>query len=182
MGDKYRLRVLWLELLVTAAAVSGCRGDRAEQQRRMLQTEDRARARAERLEKVREFGPKGELLPSDLKLGGIVMPRGFEMKFTDPHDWTYDGNFPQVLVEEYFDRRLTHASAVKTELGELEFRGVREKSDPNMPAVRLRITPTPGRLDWTRIYIAEPAPMPQQVVADDAAARALMAERHRNAR
>jgi hypothetical protein len=164
-------------------AAAGCsRGD-AEQRRRLLQTDDRTRERTERVESQRLQAPDGALLPSTTKIAGIVLPRGFDSIFTEAHAWTFDGNLPQPRVEEYFDKRLTSGQNRKNAFGDVEYIGVREKSDPSMPGVMVRVGPVPARPEWTRIYIGEPVPESQtvQVLGDDAL-RELMANRRKNAR
>jgi hypothetical protein len=185
MGDERRLNSAWVLIGVLAvnAAVGCSRSDREEQQRRLLQTEERARARNDRIEGHRVLSREGDLLPSGTKAAGVVLPRGFETKFTDPHAWTYDGHFAQAKVRAYFEKRVTSTQMTNKPLGEVEYLGVREKSDPNMKGVLLRISPAPGRIEWTRVYIGEPVPATASApVMDEQAMRALAAEQRRTAR
>jgi hypothetical protein len=185
MGDERRLKAGWILACALAAnAAVSCSKDDSEEQRRLLQTEERARQRQARSEARRIEGPQGELLPSDIKLGGVVMPRGFDPTFVDPHAWTYDGHFTQARVQEYFEKRLTVMRTTNKPLGEVEYLGVREKSNPNMPAALVRVSPTPSRPEYTRIYVGEPVPPPPAAarVVGDEALREYMAERRRTAR
>lgn len=185
MGNQCGLNAAWflVGLLAVNAAVGCSRSDREEQQRRLLQTEERTRARKQRSEAHRVLSPEGNLLPSETKVAGVVLPRGFESRFTKPHEWTYDGHFPQARVQAYFEKRVTSARMTSKPLGEVEYLGVREKSDPNMQAVLLRISPTPAKPEWTRIYIGEPVPeLATPKVMDEQAMRELMAEQRRTAR
>jgi hypothetical protein len=185
MGHECRLNTVWLwvGLLAASAAASCSHDDKAEARRRVLQTEDRARERLARIDAHRVLSPEGELLPSETKVAGVVLPRGFELKFAEKHAWSYDGNFQQSKVEAYFAKRITRTQTTNKPLGEVEYLGVREKSNPNMEAVLVRLSPGPQGRDSTRIYIAEPVPAdPSQLLLDDEALRKLMAERRRNAR
>ncbi|HET6332559.1 MAG TPA: hypothetical protein VFG30_05070 [Polyangiales bacterium] len=184
MGDKCRLNAVWVLVGALAAnAAVGCKNDVEEQRRQLLQTDQRTKERNARIEAHRVLGPEGELLPSETKVAGVVLPRGFELKFTEPHAWTYDGHYPQAKLEAYFDKRVTTKTRTNKPLGEVEYLGVREKSDPNMTAVLVRVSPAPGRLEWTRIYVGEPVPAdPNARLVDDQALRELMAERRKNAR
>lgn len=181
MGDQHRLK-LYLAVLVAASAAGGCGGSN-EDERKLLQTQDRVRARQERIDNMRVVSPEGELLPSEVKVGRIVMPRGFEVRFSDPHEWTYEGEFPLDKVEAYFARRVTYTKSGKTDVGALEYRGVREKSDPNMPGAVLRLSQAPARPDRTTIYVAEPGPTPPpQPMMTEEEIRQLTAEHRRNER
>lgn len=161
MGDQCRLKLglwLWLGLVAALAAVS-CKSAEDEQKRRLLETEQRMRERNERIEARRILGPQGELLPSQTKIAGVVLPRGFEMKFVEPHQWTYDGHFPEAKVQAYLESRLYTKTRTEKPLGEVEYLGVKEKSDPNMVAVLVRVSPVPAKPEWTRIYIGDPVPI-----------------------
>jgi hypothetical protein len=185
MGYECRLNTVWLfvGLLAASAAASCSRGEESEARRRVLQTEDRTRERLARIDAHRVLSPEGELLPSETKVAGVVLPRGFELRFAEKHAWTYDGNFQQPKVEAYFAKRITMTRTTNKPLGEVEYLGVREKSNPNMEGVLVRVSPGPKGRDWTRIYIGEPVPVdPSEPRVDDEALRKLMAERRRTAR
>lgn len=184
MGDQCRLNaVWWLVGALAVTAAGGCKDDIEEQRRQLLQTDQRAKDRSARIEAHRVLSPDGELLPSEQKVAGVVLPRGFESKFVDPHAWTYDGQFPQDKVLAYFDKRVTTKTRTNKPLGEVEYLGVREKSDPNMTAVLVRVSPAPGRMEWTRIYIGEPVPIdPNARLMGEEALRQMMAEQRRTAR
>jgi len=186
MGNERRLKAGWIlaGVLAANAAVSCSKKDDSEERRRLLQTEERARQRQVRSAARVVEGPEGELLPSETKLGGVVLPRGFQQTFADPHAWTYDGHFAQQRVQEYFEKRLDVVSRTEKPLGEVEYLGVKEKSNPNMPAALVRVSPTPSRPEYTRIYIGEPVPPPPDTarLMDSEALREYMAERRRTAR
>jgi len=184
MGDQCRLNAVWLLVGVVAmSAAVGCRDGIAEQRRQLLQTEQPTNERNARIDALRVMSPEGDLLPSAVKVAGVVLPRGFDLKFKDPHAWTYDGHFPQAKVQAYFEKRITTKTKTDKPLGEVEYLGVREKSDPNMTAVLVRVSPTPGRMEWTRIYVGEPVPAdPNAKLIYEQALREMMAERRKNAR
>jgi hypothetical protein len=184
MGHECRLKTVWLVagLLAASAAVS-CSRDDTEGRRRVLQTEDRTRERLARIDAHRVLSPEGELLPSETKVAGVVLPRGFELRFEEKHAWTYDGNFQQPKVQAYLEKRITVEKTTNKPLGEVEYLGVKEKSNPNMEGVLVRVSQGPKGPDWTRIYIGEPVPVdPSEPRVDDEALRKLMAERRRSAR
>jgi hypothetical protein len=185
MGNERGLNRAWflMSVLAVNAAVGCSRSDREEQQRRLLQTEQRTLARNQRIESHRVLSPEGDLVPSETKVAGLVLPRGFETKFTDPHAWTYDGHFSRAKVQAYFEKRVTSTRVTQKPLGEVEYLGVREKSDPNMQGLLLRISPAPGKVEWTRVYIGEPVPAPASVtVVDEQAMKALAIEQRKTAR
>lgn len=181
MGDQRGL-TLCLGVLVAAAAAVGCRDSR-EDERKLLQTQDRARARQERIDKLRVLSAQGELLPSEAKRAGIVLPRGFEERSSHPHEWRYEGQYPLTKVQAYFERRLNYVKVGKTEVGDLEYLGAREKSDPNATAAVLRMSEASDDSGSTTIVLSEPGPAPPpQPVMTEEQIKQLMAERRRTAR
>jgi len=52
------------------------------------------------------YGPDGELLPSDLVIAGLKLPRGLELVFEDGREHTYQTTVPLAKVQRYFGLRL----------------------------------------------------------------------------
>ena len=157
MGNECRLTLWFAGVLALQAALGCSRDDTLERRRQLLAATDRAQARKERIDKARVRSPTGDLLPSEQKVAGFVLPRGFTLKRSYPHKWIYDARLPQAKVEEYFDKRLT-VSKVPAGVGEVLYNEAREKSDPNHAPGWIRVLPTPSKEEWTRLIITDPVP------------------------
>jgi hypothetical protein len=182
MGGKYRLKLSIIGALALHGAAACSRSDDDEQRRRLLEASSRAQAREQRIDKQRVRGPEGELLPSEAKVAGYVVPRGFELTRTQPHRWTYDALLPLEKVEEYFDKRLSGGTKSKTG-SELEWLHSIEKTDPNAVPGWIQVMPTPSKREWTRIIFSEPNPAPKDAPLVDAERmRDIVANQRRNAR
>jgi len=181
MGNQRRLIApLAAALLLTAA--DGCNKDPVvEQRRELLQGRDRKKEAREAVEKARVRSQVGDLLPSETKAAGIVLPRGFALKYSFEHRWYFDGDLPMKKVEEYFSRRLQFDLVNHISAHELELTQAREKADPTMAPVFVRIEPIPSRPGATRIQVLEQV---KEVVASTSDGEALhrLAEARKNAR
>ncbi len=170
--------------MLASSLLAGCGPDEVELKRRQLLAADgSAEARQKRIDAARLTSPQGELLPSQTKVGGIVLPRGFEATFVDKHAWTYDGNFLQPRVEAYFERRLAMASVEKRALGEVVYLKAREKGVDEAAGGMVIVSPTPGKPEWTRVEVKENVPedeLPQMV--DEGTVKERLAERRKFAR
>jgi hypothetical protein len=184
MGGKHRLKLLIIGALVLHGAAACSRKDEDEERRRLLEASGRAQARQQRIDKQRVRDPEGDLLPSETKVAGYVLPRGFELTRTQPHRWTYDARLPQNKVEEYFDKRLASGTKTKKENSEVEWLRSVEKSDPNAVPGWVQVMPTPSKREWTRIILSEPQPVPKEAppLVDAQKMQEIMAERRRTAR
>jgi hypothetical protein len=183
MGNQCRLIHVLVLLTGLGSSAAACSRD-PDGRQQLLAADGRDQARRQRAESKRALSPEGELLPSETKLGGIVMPRGYEPKFEEKHAWTYDAEVPVATARRYFERRLTTSSIQEKPLGEIVFLGAREKSDPNMPAALVKVMPMPTRPAGSRIYVAEPVPVAElpPLEENDDIVRARLAERRKNAR
>lgn len=183
MGGKYRLKLSIIAVLALHGAGCSRNNDDDEQRRQLLEASRRAQARQERIDKGRVRSPEGDLLPSDNKSAGYVLPRGFVLTRTLPHRWTYDANLPQNKVEEYFDKRLS--AGHKSKKGdEVEWLRSVEKSDPNQVPGWVQVMPTPSKRAWTRIIVSEPEPPGPDLVPqmDQQKMQEILAERRKRAR
>jgi len=182
MGGKYRLKLCIIGALALHGAAACSRSDEEEQRRRLLEASGRAQAREQRIDKRRVRGSEGELLPSETKVAGYVLPRGFALTRTLPHRWIYDAQLPWEKVEEYFDKRLAGGTKSK-EGSEIEWLRSTEKTDPNAVPGWIQVMPTPSKREWTRIIVSEPNPGPKDVPLVDAEkSRETLAEQRRIAR
>jgi hypothetical protein len=155
MGNQRRLIVSLAAALLLSAA-HGCSEDPVvEQRRELLQGRDRRKEAREAVEKARVRSQAGDLLPSETKAAGIVLPRGFALKYSFEHRWYFDGDLPMKKVEEYFSRRLQFDLVNHISAQELELTQAREKADPAMAPVFVRLEPVPGRATATRIQVVE---------------------------
>jgi hypothetical protein len=189
MGRQRRLRnlgraasVAWL-CAAGASLVAGCSSAedarRAEQRRQLLRGQDLDKARDERLSKSRLTTYDGDLLPSDTRMAGIVLPRGFVLKFTFEYEWYYDGALPLKKVEKYFGHQLDFEAVEHPDAYSIVFAQAKTKGDAAMKPVAVKIYPVPGREDWSRIYIHAPKPLPEHIPTPEEV-RALLASRPRN--
>jgi hypothetical protein len=150
--------------LLLGLAPAGCSKDEpVEPQRALLRGRDRAAERQAAAEKRRVRTPEGDLLPSDAKVAGIVLPRGFALELKLEGGAYYEAKEPLDKTEEYFTHRLTATRASRNELQELEFYQAREQADPQMEPAFVRIARVPGHAERTRIHVMEP--VKQQVAS-----------------
>jgi hypothetical protein len=167
---------------VLLSAASGCGKDETlERRRELLQGRDRSKEAREAVAKARVRSPEGELLPSDTKAAGIVIPRGFALRNALEHQWTYDGELPSHMVEQYFSKRLEVDVVNRRGKYEIELTQAREKSDPTMAPAYVRISPVPGRDGATRIDVLEVVKEPGPSFSHEESLRRL-AEARKNAR
>jgi hypothetical protein len=177
MGIERRLIVVTAlagGLIVSASACS--EEPDVLQRRQLLAADARGKARQERINDKRVLSPDGELLPSETKVAGIVLPRGFSQRFAEEHAWTYDSDLPQAKVREFLERRLTMTSVENRPLGEVMYVGVREKAKPEMTPVVVKVMPVPNRPNGSRIYVGEPQP-PRIEQTEDQARSSIAAQR-----
>lgn len=144
-----------------ATACSDQANDEAEARRKVLTPvaiEDSALAAYQR---NRLFDDKGNLLPSEDKLAGIFVPRGFKQTFAFEREWYLDGIVQREKVEAYFKERLTLSSAPSYPATHtLELFAATPKDTPDAPKVLVRVYPKPGPGEATRVYIRQASPEP----------------------
>jgi len=177
MGRQHRIALaIWLGL-AAASCTSHDAEQRAEARRQLLRAENLEQQRRDALAAQRLSDANGNLLPSNEKLAGIVLPRGYKPKFVYEREWTYDGELPFHKLEQYFLQNLSadiaHPSGMLT-----RFVRARPVGEPNAQPVLLEVSPVPGREDWSRIHIQQPAPAPEHPLSADQIA-ADIANRHR---
>jgi hypothetical protein len=147
--------LLWL-------AFAGCKSDdsanREEQRRQLLRGQDLDKQRNEQIDKTRLTDEHGDLLPSETKVAGLVLPRGFNPKFTLDYEWYYDGALPLDKLEKYFRKQFDSASIKRPDDSSVEFLRPTTK---DLLGAALTIYPVPGRADWSRIHVQGSRPQPE---------------------
>lgn len=148
-------------ILLSGLAPAGCsKQDEAEQQRDLLRGRDRSAELQAAAEKRRVRNAEGDLLPSDVKVAGIVIPRGFKQALEMPGAWYFDSSEPLAETEQYFTRRLTATRVSRNEQLELEFYQAREQADAQMKPAFVRVGRVPAQEGRTRIHVMAPIEQP----------------------
>jgi hypothetical protein len=160
MGRQHRIALaVWLGLAATSCSSHEAER-KAEVRRQLLRADNLAQKRAETLAAQRLTDAQGNLLPSNEKIAGVVLPRGYKPKFVLEREWTYDGELPFSRLEQYFLQRLS--ASIEHPAGMLtRFVQARPVGEPNAPPVLVEVSPVPGREDWSRIHVQQPAPAPE---------------------
>jgi hypothetical protein len=126
--------------------------------REVLRVNDLAAERRKAREAERLVDDKGALLPSNEKVAGVVLPRGYKPRFNLPREWYLDGEHQFGKLVTYFTEQLDADTVTRPNKATLTFLRARTKGDPNMEPVSVTISPVPGRDDWSRIHIVAPPP------------------------
>jgi hypothetical protein len=187
MGRQHRLTQLSYTsgiLTITLLASGGCShvsseesARRAEARRTLLRGENFEQQRIAHLEKTRLTTYQGDLLPSDTQVAGLVIPRGFTMKYELDHEWYYDGELPVAKLEKYLHERVTSVAVERPDRFSVVFAQAVDKSAPKMDPLLIKIFPVPGRSDWSRMDIRAPKPMPDHILSEDEIRMRLAAKR-----
>ncbi|HET8936000.1 MAG TPA: hypothetical protein VFN67_21285 [Polyangiales bacterium] len=171
MGRQHRVTKLFrvwtaCAVLLGGGALCACseREDPKEQIRRdVLRSNNLADERRKRIDAIRTTDDKGNLLPSDTKVAGVVLPRGYEPKFLFEYEWYYDGEKPFALLDTYIKSQLDYADVQRQNNSALTYVQARTKGDSQMKPVSVTISPVPGREDWSRLQIVAQRPKPQHL-------------------
>jgi hypothetical protein len=174
---------LLLSVIVNTTFAIGCSSNeeqkRAELRRQLLRGQDLEKQRNTRFEKERLTTYQGDLLPSDIRVAGVVLPRGFNQKFTFEYEWYYDGAEPLPKLDQYIRKQLDFVSFDHPDPASTQFMQARTKGFPEMKPVTIKIYPVPGRSDWSRIYIRAPQPLPEHILTPEEVSR-MVASHRRN--
>jgi hypothetical protein len=171
MGRQHRIALaVWFGL--AAFSCSSSEAERkAEARRQLLRAENLEQKRSANLAAQRLTDAEGNLIASNDKLAGITLPRGYKPKFVLEREWTYDGELPFNKLEQFFLQRLS--ATIEHPAGMLtRFVQARPVGESDAPPVLVEVSPVPGREDWSRIHIQQPAPAPEhpltaaQIAAD----------------
>ena len=131
--------------------------------RDVLRSNNLADERRKRYEAIRITDDQGHLMPSDTKVAGVVLPRGYEPKFLFEYEWYYDGEKPFSLLNTYVKSQLDFAEVQQSNNSSLTYVQARTKGDSQMKPVSVTISPVPGRENWSRIQIEAQRPKPQKL-------------------
>jgi hypothetical protein len=149
---------------------------RAELRRQILRGQNLEKEQAQRREQTRVTTFDGDLLPSETKVAGVVIPRGFEPKFNFEYEWYFDGAQPLAKLEKYVLQHMDAATVERPDSVAILFTQARTKGVSDMRPVTIKIFPVPGRSDWSRINIVGSRPLPEHIpTAEEVAAQ--LAER-----
>ncbi len=165
MGDHHRLTRPAIGLLLGLAAGtagSGCKHEQPSEQaqRRVLLTPpDTRRNLQKQREKQQVLDAKGNLIPSDQVVAGIVMPRGLELYASSEHDWDFKAHHvPADALERYFAPRLLATGVTHSLGGAVTFEKAQPKDNPKSPLVQLRIVRLRGELDESELFLRQAVP------------------------
>ena len=103
-------------LLCAACSLLACgdKEDPVQQQRKLLTPPDQAAIQKEKQAKAALTNEEGELLPSDLVLGGFPVPRGFELKRSYDNEWYLRSlEVSAKRTASYIEKRLFTSSIVR---------------------------------------------------------------------
>jgi hypothetical protein len=161
MGRQHRIVRYAAVCVLTSAAAVGCSHDAdrraAEARRELLRAQDLEAQHSARIAAQRITDERGNLLPSNTDVVGLVLPRGLRLTFTADREWYYDAEHSVAKLEKYFDDRLDATTDHPFPTAKL-YRAARMKTNPTMEAVTVKIFPMPGRTDWTRVQIMASRP------------------------
>lgn len=188
MGRQHRVRKLYLvwavcAVLPSGAALCACaeREDpKAQMRRDVLRSNNLQEERRKHYDAIRTTDDQGHLLPSNTKVAGVAVPRGYEPKFLFEYEWYYDGEKPFPLLDAYIKSQLDFTEVQQLNKSALTYIQARTKGDSQMKPVSVTISPVPGRENWSRIKIEAQRPMPQKLQTKEEI-EAELALRKRNA-
>jgi hypothetical protein len=171
MGRQHRVAKVGRALVACATLLSGgvlcaCsrEPDQKEQLRRdVLRANNMAAERKKQFDAVRVLDENGKLVPSNQRVAGIVLPRGYQPKFKLDYESSFDGELPYGKLATYFTEQLDFVGVQRPNNATLTFLEARSKGDTQAKPVSVSISPVPGREDWSRIRIQTPQPLPAQL-------------------
>jgi hypothetical protein len=151
---RYRRLILGAALLGAAGTLIGCSKPEAEQRRELLTPPNQAAIQKVKQEKAMVVNGEGELLPSDLVLGGFPVPRGFEIKRSLDNEWYLRSlKVSAARVASYVDKRLFTGSLIRSSVGGFRWDGAQLRDAPHLPKLTVRVSPTKNRDNACELYI-----------------------------
>jgi hypothetical protein len=153
--------------------------DAAQEQRALLTPPDQAAIQKEKKAKAALTDEAGELLPSDLVLGGFPVPRGFELKRSYDNEWYLRSlNVSALRAASYVEKRLFTGSIVRSSIGGFRFENAQLRDAPNLPKVTVRVSPTKNLPNACELYVKSYAPLKvEKLTAEQAEAKVREAAR-----
>jgi hypothetical protein len=166
MGRQHRVTKLSRigALVLSVAAISGCSDpvdQKAQMRRDVLRANDLVAERKKQYDAVRTTDDRGNLIPSQQRIAGVAVPRGYTPKFTFDYEWYFDGEQPYAKLATYFTEQLDFSNVQRPNRSTMTFVQARSKGDAQMKTVTVTISPVPGRDDWSRIRIVAQQPLPE---------------------
>src|SRR4051794_29390197 len=90
--------------LLCAGALCACskqEDQKAQMRRAVLRANNLVAERRKELDEVRVTDEHGDLLASKQRVAGVLLPRGYDPKFTFDYEWFYDGPLPYGKLVKY---------------------------------------------------------------------------------
>ena len=153
-------------VLLSGGALIACSkeiDEKAQLRRDVLRANDMAAERRKQFDAVRVLDEQGKLLPSNQRVAGVVLPRGYQPKFKLDNESYFDGELHYSKLATYFTEQLDFEGVRRPNNETLTFRQARTKGDSQMKPVQVTISPVPGREDWSRIRIQVQEPPPERL-------------------
>lgn len=161
-------------LLGTGCMVLACsEPDVVQQQRALLTPPDQAAIQKEKKAKAALTDEEGELLPSDLVLGGFPVPRGFELKRSYDNEWYLRSlEVSAKRAASYIEKRLFTSSIVRSSVGGFRFEGAQLREAMHLPKMTVRVSPTKNLPNACELYIKSYPPVKvEKLTVEQAEAR-----------
>jgi hypothetical protein len=175
--------VVCVACAVLASAPLGCScesSERAEQRRAVLAPRDLDRQRREAQEKTRLYDERGQLVPSDIKVAGVFLPRGLKQILVREREWYFDAALPLPKLQAYFSACFASYDVKQPRNDTVEFlRGV-PKDTPDAPFVLVRFSRAAHDKSLARVYIRQAEARPSFYMTEEQA-RARLAEKLKTA-
>jgi hypothetical protein len=128
--------------------------DAVQQQRALLTPPDQAAIQKEKKAAAALTNEEGELLPSDLVLGGFQVPRGFELKRSFDNEWYLRSlEVSAKRTALYIEKQLFTGSIVRSSIGGFRFEGAQLRAARHLPTVTVRVSPTRKLPNACELYI-----------------------------
>jgi hypothetical protein len=144
--------------------------DAAQEQRNLLTPPNQAAIQKEKQAKAAITNEEGELLPSDLVLGGFPVPRGFELKRSYDNEWYLRSlTVSAQRTASYIEKRLFFSSIVRSSVGGFRFEGAQLRDAPNLPKLTVRVSPNKGHPNACELYIRSYAAVKAEKLTPDQA-------------
>jgi hypothetical protein len=151
-------------VLLSGGMLCGCskqEDQKAQMRRDVLRANNFNAERKKQFDAVRVLDDNGKLLPSNQRIAGVVLPRGYEPKFKLDYESYFDGELPYSKLATYFTEQLDFTGVQRPNNATLTFLEAHTKGDSQMKPVTVTISPVPGREDWSRIRVVVPQPLPE---------------------
>jgi hypothetical protein len=142
-------------------ACSSQSADEQQRRRALLMPPDTRAQREARERKTRVFDDEGNLLESDQKVAGFLLPRGLSAPQRSEHQWFFKGEHVRMdALERYVTAHADFVQINRSADGSLAvFLGVRPKGgDPAALPLTMRLVKLKGAYDASALYLVEPMP------------------------